>query len=78
MLRAKLLTLSASTVAVVGGLLLGPTEAAARAEQQECVYGDAALCTQELCSGPGIPPILTCQPCSLPWCEDNYTYSCCF
>lgn len=76
MLRAKLLTVGASIVAAVGGLLLNPTDAVAAAETQACIYGYARICNYELCFDTGYGR-QTCSPCYMSWCEDVIAYSCC-
>ncbi len=75
MINARITTIVASWITILGGSVAVSEAKAVRAGEAACTYGYAAFCSFELC------PVgwdRTCsQPCTMPECEDIIAYSCC-
>lgn len=74
MMKARLVTMLASLITILGGGATIIEAKVARAEQAACTYGYAAFCSVELCP---VGYTRTCSNCSVEWCEDIIAYSCC-
>jgi len=75
MLNTRMITVVASSITLLGGIVTMGEARPARAQAAGCTYGYAAACNEEMCpSG----TFITCSAhCTLPECEDYYAYSCC-
>jgi hypothetical protein len=78
MLSARMFTIVASSITLLGGIVTMSEARSARAEAGQCFYGYAGLCYGR---GEDLCPTgwhLTCSAhCTMPECEDYYAYSCC-
>lgn len=75
MLNARMITIVASSITLLGSSVTMSEARPARAQAVGCTYGYAAFCNIELCP---LGTQRTCSsPCTMDECEDIVAYSCC-